>query len=148
MSNYYELTKSVRITTNGPIDGDRYIAQTISERDNLINIDRAHEGLQVYVKDSINDGSTPLIPKLYILINLGTRAWREISLDGGGDKYLEYDHPSLSNMWTIDHTLGKNPSVTVVGLDNKEIESDIEFFSISRIIIRFNAPFAGKAFLN
>ena len=67
MGNYYEITKSVRITTSDPIDGDRYIADTIAVRDSLVSNNRAHNGLQVYVKDTIGDGS--MVSKLYILID-------------------------------------------------------------------------------
>lgn len=36
MSNFYELTKSVRVTTDNPLDGDRYISPTPAKRSDLL----------------------------------------------------------------------------------------------------------------
>ena len=90
MANYYELTKSVRITNAGPIDGDRYIAADLDARNELITKSRAHVGLQVYVLDSDGSGT----PQLYILTLLGTiitSVWDTISLKDGVKKFIELD---------------------------------------------------------
>lgn len=142
MASYYELTKSIRITNAGPVDGDRYLAANTTVRDNLISQGRAFNGLQVFVQD---------IGKLYILEDKNVPTWTEIPIGAaGGDKtYVYTDNESTASaLWTIDHSLGKYPSVVVVGSDNKEVECEIEYNSISQIQLRFNAPFAGKAFLN
>lgn len=91
MANYFELTKSVRITTKGPIDGDRYVAATIADRNNLILEKRAHVGLQVYVVDT---GSGD--PALYVLKTLvsgspGASVWEVISTDAGVKDFILLD---------------------------------------------------------
>lgn len=138
MSDYYELTKGVRITVDAPVDGDRYIADTLADRDKIIPLGRAFNGLQVYVESE---------KKLYILIDILAPTWSEVAI-GGADKYKEYDHPSASAIWTIDHTLGKNPSISVIGIDGKEVECEVIYPSLTQVVLYFNAPFAGKAFLN
>ncbi|MCK5788358.1 MAG: hypothetical protein KAH32_05140, partial [Chlamydiia bacterium] len=119
MGNFYDISKSIRITNADPIDGDRYIAQTTAIRDLLLRDDgpagviRAHEGLQVYVKDSVGDNLPPLIPKLYILIDLANEIWVELQLEGSGDKTYEYTahEVTASDLWTINnHGLNKKPS--------------------------------------
>lgn len=87
MANYYELTKSVRITNNSPIDGDRYIAADITARDALISTNRAHNGLQVYVLDSDGSGN----PQLYILTDINAPTWDTISLKDGVKNFIELE---------------------------------------------------------
>lgn len=138
MSDYYELTKGIRITVNEPVDGDRYIASTIANRDKIITLARAFNGLQVYVESE---------EKLYILIDMLIPTWKEIAI-GGADKHKEYEKTIANAVWTIDHTLDKHPSIDVVGVDGKAVECEVHYTSKAQVILRFNAPFAGKAFLN
>lgn len=84
MANYYELTKSVRITTDGPIDGDRYVAATIADRDLILTNDRAFNGLQVYVVDASSDPAISAGPVLYLLIDKTTPVWNQIPLISPG----------------------------------------------------------------
>lgn len=53
-----------------------------------------------------------------------------------------------SATWVVDHTLGKFPGVTVVDSGGDECEGDVQYVSNSQIIVRFCAPFGGKAYLN
>jgi len=118
MANYYELTKSVRITTSGPVDGDRYIAADIAARDALITKNRAHEGLQVYVLDSDGAGK----PQLYILETLGTVAssvWSTISTKDGVKTFIELtDTPD-------DWTTASDGSIVTV--DTTGAETKLKF---------------------
>ena len=136
---YFELPIGVRIANTEPIDGDRYIASTIAVRGSLITAGRAHEGLQVFVEAD---------KKLYILKTLSPPDWVEIGVGTDGDKHLEFSQVTASDTWTIDHTLGKFPSIMVVGADKKSVICEIEYDSITRVILRFNATFIGRAFLN
>jgi len=47
--NYFQLPDGVRVAKNLPIDGDRYIADDMSKRDQLVLDHRVFVGLQVYV---------------------------------------------------------------------------------------------------
>ena len=53
-----------------------------------------------------------------------------------------------STEWIVDHTLGKNPSVEVVDTAGSRVQGDIKYESITRIVLSFMYPFAGKAYLN
>lgn len=48
MANF-DLPFGVRVAGNDPVDKDRYIADTIVQRDAIVTNGRAHEGLQCYV---------------------------------------------------------------------------------------------------
>jgi hypothetical protein len=51
-------------------------------------------------------------------------------------------------VWTINHDLGKYPSVNIVDSANDEVIGEVNYTSTSQIVIRFSAAFSGKAFLN
>lgn len=50
--------------------------------------------------------------------------------------------------WTINHDLGKYPSVNIVDSANDEVIGEVNYTSTSQIVLRFSAAFSGKAFLN
>lgn len=81
----FQLNNGVRIAGNDPIDYDRYIADDLTARDQLITDGRAHVGLQVYVSGVTN--------KLYILKDF-TPTWEEV---GGAA-----DISSLSTVISIE----------------------------------------------
>jgi hypothetical protein len=59
-----------------------------------------------------------------------------------------HDQTTPASTWTIDHTLGKVPSVTVVDSAGSVVFGDIQIISSSRVILEFGAAFSGKAYLN
>lgn len=86
--NYFQLTKGVYVTNNEPIDGDRYIANSISDRDSIITSERAYTGLQVYVS-----GGTANEIGLYTLVTLvewdiASSIWEKIN-SGEIDQLIE-----------------------------------------------------------
>ncbi len=66
----------------------------------------------------------------------------------GGD--LTYLHQQLTPaaVWTIDHGLGKEPSVTVINSAGDEVVGDVAFPTLDRVAITFSAAFGGRARLN
>lgn len=66
----------------------------------------------------------------------------------GGD--LAYTHNQIvpSATWVIDHPLAKFPSVGVIDSAGTVVEGDVFYESINRVIVNFDAPFGGKAYLN
>ncbi|MCK5788359.1 MAG: hypothetical protein KAH32_05145 [Chlamydiia bacterium] len=127
MGNFYDISKSVRITNSDPIDGDRYLAQDLTARTNLLDdtgssgVVRAHVGVQVYVADTSGDvgNGIPADPDtngaaaLYILKALPTSAdlqtaiWDKIPIipEGGSlgvSNFIELlDTPGA---WPVDAT--------------------------------------------
>ncbi|HEL0778679.1 TPA: hypothetical protein TVJ88_001132 [Streptococcus equi subsp. zooepidemicus] len=63
------------------------------------------------------------------------------------NQYL-FEQVSPQTEWTITHNLIKYPSVTIVDSAGNEVFGSVEYISTAKIIVRFSAPFAGKAILN
>lgn len=67
---------------------------------------------------------------------------------GAGD--LTYLHTQLTpaSQWTIDHNLGKEPTVTVIDSAGSEVVGDVNYTNTNRVVITFSSAFAGRARLN
>lgn len=65
-----------------------------------------------------------------------------------GDKTFEYIQLSASDTWEIVHNLNKYVSVTIVDSGKNMVVGDIEYESPNKVIIRFQASFSGRAYLN
>lgn len=64
------------------------------------------------------------------------------------DKFFVHTQLVPSNTWNIQHPLDKFPSVTVVDSAGTVVVGDVSFVDADNIVIRFNSPFSGKAYLN
>lgn len=82
---------------------------------------------------------------LYIIQPDGT-----LKAAGGGeaDKAFEFTQASAEATWTIQHNLGKYPSVTVVDSANTVVIGEVQYVDLNNITITFSAAFSGKAYLN
>jgi hypothetical protein len=69
---------------------------------------------------------------------------------GSGSGDLNYTHNQLvsSNVWTITHNLGKNPSVTVIDSGGTNVIGEVDYTSLNVVTLTFSAAFSGRAFLN
>lgn len=59
-----------------------------------------------------------------------------------------YTQGSASDEWTIQHDLGKYPSVTIVDSGGNVVVGDVQYLSTNEISISFAGAFSGKAYLN
>jgi hypothetical protein len=50
--------------------------------------------------------------------------------------------------WTIDHSLGYYPNITIVDSSGAVIEGDIIYADDDTLVVTFSAAFSGKAFLS
>lgn|SRR5690625_705607 len=64
------------------------------------------------------------------------------------DRNFIYTQASPSAEWDITHNLNKRVSVTVVDSAGTVVEGDVVINSGTRVVISFNKPFAGEAYLN
>lgn len=64
-----------------------------------------------------------------------------------GDKHYEQSFTNQSSV-TVDHNLGKFPSVTVIDTANDEVEGSVDHISINQVIVSFSASFSGKVVCN
>jgi len=140
---YFELPISVRISGPDPIDGDRYIAADIAARDALLTPPsiRAKAGQQVFVESN---------QTLYILKGSTNADWEEVGAGGPitGDKYFEFIQAPASIQWTINHNLGKYPSVNVMDASNNIVECQIQHSNNNTTILTFNVAIDGTAIFN
>jgi hypothetical protein len=60
---------------------------------------------------------------------------------------LVFNQDTPSSSWSINHSLGGFPSVSVVDSSNTLIFGEIIYNNTFNVTINFTAPFSGKAFL-
>jgi hypothetical protein len=78
-----------------------------------------------------------------------TLNYRDATFTADVYKYAHiHNQPSASAQWTITHNLGKFPSVSVVDSANNEVIGEVEYVTDTQLVIKFSAPFSGKAFFN
>ena len=64
------------------------------------------------------------------------------------DKHYVHNQTEVSAAWEVTHNLGKNPAVTVVDSAGTEVIGEVDYISSNACVLRFKAPFKGKAFFN
>lgn len=52
-----------------------------------------------------------------------------------------------SDSWYIEHNLNRYPSVTVVDSADTQYEGSVTYINQNELLIEFNSPFTGKAYL-
>lgn len=73
-----------------------------------------------------------------------------LGMAGQGDD-LNYTHQQgvPSDVWLIEHNLGKYPSVTVVDSSGAEVEGDVDrSLGLNQLRVTFSGAFSGFAYLN
>jgi hypothetical protein len=71
-----------------------------------------------------------------------------VNQNDSSDKNYVHFQIGASNAWTVNHNLGKFASVTIVDSGNNVVIGDYEIVDQNQVILRFSAPFSGKAFFN
>jgi hypothetical protein len=66
----------------------------------------------------------------------------------GGDANYVHSQGAPSATWTINHNLGKHPSVTVVDSGDNVVIGEVMYIDANNLTLNFSAPFGGKAYLN
>ena len=64
------------------------------------------------------------------------------------DAHYEHDQPVASATWTVTHSLGKYPSVSVVDSAGDVVVGEINYVNNNSLTINFSSAFSGKAYLN
>lgn len=65
-----------------------------------------------------------------------------------GDKRYVHTQSTSSSSWSITHSLGKFPSVTVIDSSGNTVLGDITYNNNNALTITFSAAFTGTAYLN
>jgi hypothetical protein len=66
----------------------------------------------------------------------------------GGDLGYTHTQSQAQTVWTVQHNLGKYPSVTVVDSAGTVVEGDIHHDSLNQVTLTFSAAFSGSAYCN
>lgn len=69
------------------------------------------------------------------------------SIATGATRRHVFTQTSPSATWTINHTLGGKPSVTVVDTGENVVHGDVQYISSTQLVCSFSSPFAGYAYL-
>lgn len=59
----------------------------------------------------------------------------------------EHTQSSASTTWTITHTLGGKPQVTIVDSADTHVFGEVQYLSNTQVAVTFSAAFSGKAYL-
>lgn len=66
-----------------------------------------------------------------------------------GDPFETYVHDQLApaTQWTIEHDLGREPSVQIVDSAGTQVYGDVTHVDLNTVQLDFSAPFGGRAIL-
>jgi len=71
-----------------------------------------------------------------------------LTIAGGGGGTYTHNQIVSSDLWTIAHSMGKYPSVSVVDSGETVVVGDVHYVDDNNLTITFSAAFGGKAYLN
>lgn len=67
---------------------------------------------------------------------------------GTSDAHYRHVQGVAATTWTVNHNLGKFPSVTVVTSTGDEVEGSVDHVSTMQAVLSFATAFSGEAFFN
>lgn len=70
-----------------------------------------------------------------------------LASNGGNTRRHIHTQGSVSDEWTINHTLGGYPSVMVVDSAKTVVIGEISYVSTSQVVVNFSSAFSGYAYL-
>ena len=79
------------------------------------------------------------------LVNIGTQGPKG---ESGSSSYYKFNQSTPASVWTIEHKLSRNPSVTVQDSAEENVEGSCEYVNENKLILTFSAAFSGVAYLN
>jgi hypothetical protein len=84
-----------------------------------------------------------------VIINQDAQNQVVVRLGGAAGNTRRHVHTqaSPSTTWTINHTLGGKPSVTVVDSADTMVIGEVTYNSNSQVVVEFTAAFSGYAYL-
>lgn len=73
---------------------------------------------------------------------------REFNLKIKSDFGKTFTQSTAATTWTINHYLGKYPSITTVDNTGQRIEGNVTYLNANQITVEFSPAVAGKAYIN
>lgn len=74
-------------------------------------------------------------------------AYKDTGVFYGASTYV-HSQGVASNTWTINHNLGKYPSVTVTDSTGRIVVGGVQYVDANTVILTFSGAFSGTAYLN
>ena len=71
-----------------------------------------------------------------------------IQFNLSADKHYIHMQSIANATWTINHNMGKKPSVTVVDSGETTVYGEVNYTNLNSLTITFKSAFSGKAYLN
>lgn len=105
----------------------------------------------IYIPTSIDSGDYNLLtnkPSINGVVLTGNKTSEDLGLSGSGDLNYIHSQEVPSDTWEITHNLGKFPSISVIDSIGADVVGEYEYVNENKVILRFNATFSGKAYLN
>ena len=81
-----------------------------------------------------------------VFVKGATNSWQKI--DNSNNRTFVFTQGIPATTWTIQHNLGKFPSVSVVNNNNVLLYGETTYIDSNELTINFSAGFSGKAYLN
>lgn len=94
---------------------------------------------------TVNPSATNLVAP-NVVTNLITVTSGSISTASTSRRYV-HQQTSPSTTWTIEHSLGGRPSITIVDSSGTVVFGEVQYVSDTVITVTFSAEFAGAAYL-
>ena len=153
VTNFYTLTLEY-IGGNGSIDMDHYytLVNFYLESASTVGVNSIDTSDTAFIDMT---PTTPTTGNVGITASLsatgtpdntnflrGDNTWAE------ADKTFEFTQAVPSATWSIQHGLGKFPSVSVANNNNILMYGNITYIDNNNLTINFSAGFSGKAYLN
>lgn len=76
------------------------------------------------------------------------QAQENLGIGSGDDRHFTFTQSTASDLWMIQHDLGKYPSVSVADSGGNEVVGEVTYLTKNKLSIAFTAPFSGEAYLN
>lgn len=87
----------------------------------------------------LTDGNGNVLP-----INVSTT---EVRINGEKSSFI-YNQTVAEEVWTVNHNMGKRPSVTTVDTTDRIVVGEVNYLDNETLVITFKYPFKGKVYLN
>lgn len=126
------------IEINGHIDSNNEVCGKIEPQGNI----------NVQIIGSGPSGYTPIKGVDYFTQEDIDEIIAEVLAEGGGDLTYVHDQILSSQIWTVNHNLGKYPSIMIINSAGTVAMGDVTYINENQIIVTFSATFSGKAYCN
>lgn len=94
-----------------------------------------------------NYGDLTNKPSINGVTLVGNKTTQDLHISGTDANYV-HTQGTASATWTVNHGLGKYPSITVVDSTGKVVVGEYEYIDTDNVKMYFSGAFSGKAYFN